>query len=177
MADLESKIRGEGLFTGGAVPEPVTINILNQMAREYGVPRRMLADRALMNNISPTASPSRAPVSMPEPPPSNAFAAAEQAGQMRLPLRPTASDKQAFWNDVQAVLNHGGSINDIMAASAARSSGITPGMASQRLRRAGNTGMDGAELAEFIRRGIDSGNWKLAAPPIAAGALYESDRR
>lgn len=177
LADLESKMRGEGLFSAGSIPEPVTINLINQVAREYGVTPRMLSERALMNNVSVSAPPSRLPVALPEPPPANAFAAAEQAGQMRLPFRPTAADKRMFWGDVQAVLNHGGSINDILAANAAQSAGITPGMAKQRLGRARNTGMDGPELAEFIRRGIESGNWKLAVPPVAASGLYDSDQR
>lgn len=170
IADLERRLRGEALFTGG-VPEQSTINILSEVAREYGVQPGLLSRRALASGISPTTPPPRRiPEVLPEPPPLNAFEAAGGKAQMRLPFPTTADQKMQFWNDLQAVLNHGGKLSDLDRAALTQSSGLTSGMARNRINRAGATGLDGPALADFIRRGIESGNWKLAAPPIAAGA-------
>lgn len=172
LTDLESRLRGEALFTNPlGIPEQSTINILNEVAREYGIPPRMLSGRALTNDLSlRMPPPRRIPEVLPEPPPLNAFEAAGGKAQLRLPLPTTADQKMQFWNDLQAVLNHGGKLSDLDRAALTQSSGLTSGMARNRINRAGATGLDGPALADFIRRGIESGNWKLAAPPIAAGA-------
>ena len=161
-------------------------NMVAEVSRKYGVPFRDVINSLGEVQIN---TPPRPSIVAKEPPPLNAFEAAASAGQMPLdlqmpmvpraprPPRPTTADKLSFWDDLQAVLNHGGKVGEVDPAAAANASGLSQRMAAQRLKRAGNTGLDGQELADLIRRSIESGNWKLAVPPIAAGMIGPDEYR
>ena len=148
-------------------------NMVAEVSRKYGVPFRDVINSLGEVQIN---TPPRPSIVAKEPPPLNAFEAAASAGQMPLdlqmpmvpraprPPRPTTAD-------------HGGKVGEVDPAAAANASGLSQRMAAQRLKRAGNTGLDGQELADLIRRSIESGNWKLAVPPIAAGMIGPDEYR
>lgn len=154
-------------------------NMVAEVSRKYGIPFRDVINS--LGNVE-INTPPRPSIRRPDPPPLNAFEAAGGKAQQTLPFRdfdprflsPT-EQKQLFWDNLQAALNHGGRLSEIDKTAAVNASGLSPRMVGDRLKRAGKTGVDGQELADLIRRGIESGNWKLAIPAMLAGGGMMGD--
>lgn len=169
LDDLEGRLRYHTTFRVPAGPNLEKFRQhADEVAQKYGIePGRLMEEFQASGRTPYQRGP--APITLPEPPPLNAFEAAGGKAQMRLPFPTTNDMRMQFWNDLQSVLNHGGKLADVDRAAAANASGLSPRMVGDRLKRAGKTGVDGQELADLIRRGIESGNWKLAIPAMFAG--------
>lgn len=171
--EIAARALNSPVFGAPMSPE-IMRNMVAEVSRKYGVPFRDVINSLGDVQIN---TPPRPSIVAKEPPPLNAFEAAGGKAQLRLPF-PTSNDMRVrFWDDLQAVLNHGGKIGDVDPTAAANASGLSPRMVADRLKRAGRTGVDGQELADLIRRSIESGNWKLAVPPIAAGMIGPDEYR
>lgn len=177
VRELIRRARGEALFGADlGVPQGRSMSLLNELAQQYGVAPIDLA-RAVSKEAGngtvvrmPTPPPSIGV--LPEPKPLTAYQAAGGAKQPRLPGLP--DEKELFWANLQRILNNGSSVSGVSAADIARLVGLKKGEAASRLQRAGNTGLDGPDLADMIKRGIESGNWKLAVPAaVGAGNAFD----